>query len=81
MRSASNVSCCNLVRYKGSYGCFNCKQKGKSVKVSATGHSHAFPLIQPDPHGPKRTYLETLQDADRAVKTSTVVDGFAVLSS
>ena len=78
---------CNSVQYNGSYGCFKCKQKGQSVKVSARGHVHAFPFIQPDPYGPKRTHLETLQDADKAVKTSAVVDGikgpswFAGLSS
>ena len=42
---------CNSVQYNGSYGCFKCKQKGQSVKVSA--------FIQPDPYGPKRTHLET----------------------
>lgn len=78
---------CNSVQYNGSYGCFKCKQKGQSVKVSARGHVHAFPFIQPDPYGPKRTHLETLQDADKAVKISAVVDGikgpswFAGLSS
>ena len=61
--------------------------KNNSVKVSARGHVHAFPLSQPDPYGPKCTHLETLQDADKAVKTSAVVDGikepswFAGLSS
>ena len=78
---------CNSVQYNGSYGCFKCKQKGKSVKVSARGHVHAFPFVQPDPYGPKRTHLETLRDADKAVKTGEVIDGikgpswFAGLSS
>lgn len=58
---------CNSVQYNGSYGCFKCKQRGQTVKVSARGHVHAFPFIQPDPYGPKRTHLETLQDGDTAV--------------
>ena len=78
---------CNSLQYNGSCGCFKCKQRGQSVKVSARGHVHAFPFIQPDPYGPKRTHLETLQDADKAAKISAVVDGikgpcwFAGLSS
>ena len=78
---------CNLVQYNGSYGFFKCKQKGQSVKVSAREHVHAFPFIHPDPYGPKHTHLETLQDADKAVKISAEVDGikgpcwFAGLSS
>ena len=63
------------MQYNGSYGCFKCKQRGQSVKVSARGHVHTFPLIQPDPYGPKRTHLETLQDANKALKISAVVDG------
>lgn len=66
---------CNLVQYNGSYGCFKCKQKGQSVKVSARGHVHAFPFVQLDPVGPKRTRLETLQDADRAVKAGVAING------
>lgn len=65
----------NSVQYNGSYGCFKFKQKGQSVKVFARGLVHAFPFIQPDPYGPKRTHLETLQDANKAVKISAVVDG------
>jgi len=78
---------CNSVQYNGSYGCFKCKQRGQTVKVSARGHVHAFPFIQPDPYGPKRTHLETLQDADTAVKSGEAVGGikgpswFAGLSS
>ena len=78
---------CNAVQYNGSYGCFKCKQKGENVKVSARGHVHAFPFIQEDPYGPKRTHLGTLQDADRALKTGGLADGikgpswFAGLSS
>ena len=66
---------CNSVQYNGSYGCFKCKQKGESVKVSARGHVHAFPFIQSNPYGPKRTHSTTLQDADRAVKSGETVDG------
>lgn len=77
----------NSVQYNGSYGCFKCKQKGQTVKVSARGHVHAFPFVQLDPVGPKRTHLETLQDADRAVKAGVAINGikgpswFAGLSS
>lgn len=66
---------CNSVQYNGSYGCFKCKQRGQTVKVSARGHVHAFPFIQPDPYGPKRTHLETLQDGDTAVKSGEALDG------
>lgn len=78
---------CNSVQYNGSYGCLKCKQRGETVKVSARGHVHAFPFIQPDPYGPKRTHSKTLQDADTAVESGKAVDGikgpswFAGLSS
>lgn len=66
---------CNAVQYSRSYGCFKCKLRSVTVKVSAQGQVHAFSLIQPDPDGPKRSHLETLQDVNTEVKSSEAVDG------
>ena len=37
---------CNSVQYNGSYGCFKCKQRGQTAKVSAQGHGMHFLLYK-----------------------------------
>ena len=58
----------NLVQFNGEYGCPYCLEPGKTVKVGAKGHTHAFPFNfeSKTGHATLRTHSDTKKHAVKA---------------
>ena len=62
----------NFVQFNGFNGCPYCMERGKSVKTSAKGHTHAYPFNRDNPlkgYETERTHENTLQHAYDAHKS------------
>ena len=62
----AKAAVCNCIQFNGFYGCFRCKQPGRSVTTAKGGTVHVFPFNMNDPTGPKRTHTETIDFAELA---------------
>ena len=71
----AKAAVCNCVQFNGFYGCFRCKQPGRSFKSAKGGTIHTFPFNRENPKGPIRTHAGNQSDAFEAQNLGKSVDG------
>lgn len=66
----------NMTQFNRYYGCSNCLQSGKSLKIGQKGgRVHVYPYIQDDPAGPKCSDKQLDQHSHEAVSSQEPVCG------